>query len=103
MGIVACSLALRLIQCRLLKTLQESIALFGKPYEEVHQWLDEFQGTEKYRMRHHKGFIADAGIKEAIRLFGEETGAVAKQHGIADLKEEAGLSAIRFREMKSIM
>jgi len=26
---------------------QESISLVGKPYEQVHKWLDEFMGTEK--------------------------------------------------------
>ena len=67
---------------------QESIALFGKPYEEVHYWLDKFQGTEKYRMRHRRVRHHEAGIQEAIRLFGEEAGAVARQHIISDLKEE---------------
>lgn len=33
---------------------QESIRLFGDPYEEVHRWLDEFQGTGRYRMRHRR-------------------------------------------------
>jgi len=33
---------------------QESVRLFGKPYEEVHRWLDEFMGTDEYGMRHRK-------------------------------------------------
>ena len=67
---------------------QESLGLFGKPYEEVHRWLDEFQGTERYRMRHRRVRHHEAGIREAIRLFGEDVGAVAQQHIVSDLKEE---------------
>ncbi|MGD0969874.1 MAG: hypothetical protein ABSA04_00515 [Desulfobaccales bacterium] len=29
---------------------KESINLFGQPYEEVHLWLDEFQGTPEYSL-----------------------------------------------------
>ncbi len=47
---------------------QESIQLFGDPYEEVHRWLDEFQGMERYRMRHRRVRHHEAGIREAIRL-----------------------------------
>jgi len=66
----------------------ESVKLFGKPYEEVHHWLDEFMGTEKYRMRHRKVRHHQAGIKKAIEIFGEEAGEVARRHIISDLKEE---------------
>jgi hypothetical protein len=34
-------------------------------------------------VRHH-----EAGIQEAIRLFGEKAGQAARQHIISDLKEE---------------
>jgi hypothetical protein len=67
---------------------KESVKLFGKTYEEVHLWLDEFQGTAKYKMRHRRVRHHEAGIKEAIRFFGEEAGPVARQHIISDLKEE---------------
>lgn len=67
---------------------QESIELFGQPYEEVHRWLDEFQGTEKYKMRHRRVRHHEAGIQQAIQLFGEQAGPVARQHIISDLKEE---------------
>jgi uncharacterized protein YcaQ len=66
----------------------ESIALFGKPYEEVHLWLDEFHTSEQYKMRHRRVRHHEAGIKEAIGLFGEEAGPVARQHIISDLKQE---------------
>jgi hypothetical protein len=50
--------------------------------------LDEFQGTEKYRMRHRRVRHHEAGIREAILLFGAEAGPVARLHIISDLKEE---------------
>lgn len=75
---------------------QESIQLFGDPYEEVHRWLDEFQGMERYRMRHRRVRHHEAGIREAIRLFGEKAGAVARQHIISDLKEEGWIECDPF-------
>ena len=45
---------------------QESSRLFGDPYEEVHRWLDEFQGTERYRMRRRRVRHHEAGIREAL-------------------------------------
>lgn len=67
---------------------QESKDLFGEDFKEVHLWLDEFQGTPEYRMRHRRVRHHEAGIKEVIRLFGEKAGQVARQHIISDLKEE---------------
>ena len=67
---------------------KESLALFGKPYTEVHLWLDAFQGTEKYRMRHRRVRHHIAGIREAERLFGPEGAKAARQHIISDLKGE---------------
>lgn len=67
---------------------QESIERFGEPYEALHRWLDEFAGTERYGMRHRRVRHHEAGIQEAIRRFGEAAGAVARQHIIADLKQE---------------
>jgi hypothetical protein len=67
---------------------QESSELFGEAFEEVHLWLDEFQGTPKYHMHHRRVRHHEAGIQEAIRLFGEKAGQAARQHIISDLKEE---------------
>jgi len=67
---------------------QESLRLFGKPYQEVHRWLDEFMGTEKYGMRHRKLRHHLEGIKQVRELFGEESGEVARRHIISDLQEE---------------
>jgi len=67
---------------------EESQRLFGKPYPEVHRWLDHFMGTEKYGWRHRRVRHHEAGIQQAVKLFGEEAGLVARQHIISDLKEE---------------
>lgn len=67
---------------------EESIRLFGQPYEHVHQWLDEFAGRPGIGMRHRKKRHHLAGIQEVINLFGEEAGEVARQHIISDLKTE---------------
>lgn len=66
---------------------QESLLLFGAPFEEVHRWLDEFAGTPEYGMRHRRVRHQAAGLQEAIRLFGSDAGKVARQHIISDLKE----------------
>ena len=67
---------------------KESIELFGKPSEQLHQWLDALHATERYGMRHRRVRHHEAGIREAIRIYGEEAGIVARQHIISDLKEE---------------
>jgi hypothetical protein len=56
------------------KHCEDSVRLFRKPYEEVHNWLDEFYGTPEYKMRHRKKRHHEAGIRQAIELFGEEAG-----------------------------
>lgn len=69
------------------KHCEESTRLFGKPYEEVHRWLDELMGkglgAGHRRKRHH-----EAGIRRVIEVLGEEADEVARQHIICDLKEE---------------
>ena len=67
---------------------RETVELFGAPYEEVHLWLDEFSGSEKYKMRHRRVRHHEAGIREAVKLFGETAGKVARRHIMSDLKEE---------------
>jgi hypothetical protein len=67
---------------------RDSEVRFGRRFEEVHRWLDEFQGTPKYGMRHRRVRHHEAGIREATALFGEEASEVAREHIIADLKEE---------------
>ena len=67
---------------------KESIAHFGKPYGEAHKWLDEFQKAPGVGMRCRKFRQHEAGIREIVRLFGEEAGKVGRQHIISDLKQE---------------
>jgi hypothetical protein len=74
----------------------ESIRVFGKPFAEVHRWLDEFAGSEQYGMRHRRVRHHEAGIREAISLFGEYAGMAARQHIITDLKEEGWAEGDRF-------
>jgi len=75
---------------------QESFNLCGQPYEEIHLWLDEFAGKPPYGMRHRKKRHHEAGIKQAIELFGETAGKVARQHIISDLKEEGWMEKDHF-------
>lgn len=75
---------------------EESIRLFGKPYEEVHLWLDEFAGKPPYGMRHRKLRHHLEGIKEVEKLFSEEAALAAKAHIISDLKLEGWKETDRF-------
>ena len=67
---------------------RQAEASFGRPWTELHRWLDEFAGSERYGMRHRRVRHHEAGIREAARLFDPEAGEVARQHVIADLKME---------------
>lgn len=67
---------------------EESEKLFGKPFPEVHRWLDEFAGSERYGMRHRKLRHHEAGVREARQRFGEEAARAARQHIISDLMME---------------
>ena len=75
---------------------EESTRLFGKPFAELHRWLDEFAGTEKYGMRHRRVRHHEAGIRQAVTLFGPNSEAPARQHVVSDLKEEGWTENDRF-------
>ena len=66
----------------------ESLKTFGDMFEKVHLWLDEYAGSEEYGYCHRKKRHHEAGIRQAIELFGLEAGDVARQHIITDLKME---------------
>jgi len=66
----------------------ESVRLFGRPFEQVHRWLDEFAGRPPFGMRHRKLRHHHAGIEEARRRWGDEAAAAARAHIVADLKME---------------
>ena len=61
---------------------------FGKPYEEVHEWLDHYFGHARYGARHRRKRHHLAGIAEVRRKWGAEAAAAARQHIIADLQME---------------
>jgi hypothetical protein len=67
---------------------EEAAQRFGKPFEEVHIWLDEFAGQPPYGMRHRKKRHHLAGIKEVQTMWGDEAAEAARQHIISDLKLE---------------
>lgn len=66
----------------------ESIRLFGKPYAEVHLWLDEFAESRECGMRHRCKRHHKAGLQDVRRIFGEDAVKAARQHIISDLKME---------------
>ena len=66
----------------------EAMQTYGKPYAEVHLWLDEFAGKQPYGMRHRKKRHHLAGIEDARNLWGNEAAEAARQHIITDLKLE---------------
>jgi hypothetical protein len=67
---------------------QESIRLFGKSFEELHQWIDEFAGSDEFGMRHRSIRHHLVGIEEAVEKLGEEVREAARRHIISDLEEE---------------
>ena len=66
----------------------ESVRLFGRPFEQVHSWLDEFAGRPPFGMRHRKLRHHCAGVEEARRRWGDEAAAAARAHIVADLEME---------------
>ena len=64
----------------------EAMKKFGKPYAEVHRWLDEFAGQPPDGMRHRKKRHHLTGIEEVRKLWGDEAAAAARQHIITDLE-----------------
>ena len=75
---------------------EESEKLFGDSYSQIHLWLDEFAGKKPFGMRHRRVRHHEAGIQEAIKLFGSDIEKVIRQHIVTDLKEEGWKSTDRF-------
>lgn len=75
---------------------EESIRLFGKPFEEVHAWLDEFSAFTKASIFHRRYRHHLAGIEEVRSMWGDAAAEAARQHIISDLlmdgwSEEEGI------------
>ncbi|MBL9179524.1 MAG: hypothetical protein JNM65_15785 [Verrucomicrobiaceae bacterium] len=66
----------------------EALQHFGKPFSEVHLWLDEFAGKPPYGTRHRKKRHHLAGIEDVRNLWGDEAAEAARQHIVTDLKLE---------------
>jgi hypothetical protein len=75
---------------------RESILLFGKSFEEVHVWLDQFAGSKECGMRHRRKRHHMKGMMEARRLFGDLAAEAARRHIISDLKMEGWTEGDRF-------
>jgi hypothetical protein len=63
---------------------EDCVKELGKPYEEVHKWLDEFVeaygGMSHRRARHHK-----KGVEEVRAMWGDEAAKAAEIHILRDL------------------
>jgi len=68
--------------------IADSLRFFGKPYEEVHRWLDEFAGTPQYGYRHRCKRHHKQGVEEIRPMFGDEAALAAMEHIKSDLREE---------------
>lgn len=64
----------------------ESVRLFGKPFKQVHLWLDSFYASIGARHRRHRHHLA--GIEEVRRRWGDEAAEAARRHIISDLQQE---------------
>lgn len=77
---------------------RESLELFGRPWTEVHLWLNEFVGKPEAGMSHRRFRHHKSGVREAEKLFGEEGALAARLHVISDLKQEGWTEDRRFPE-----
>jgi hypothetical protein len=67
---------------------QESVRLFGRPFREVHLWLDELAGQPPHGMRHRRFRHHESGVRQVEALFGPEAARAARQHIESDLRQE---------------
>lgn len=66
--------------------MKEANTIFGKPYKEVHLWLDAYYkklGIFHRRKRHHL-----KGVEKVFQKWGEEAALAARQHIESDLKDD---------------
>ncbi len=75
---------------------RESAFFFGKPFDEVHRWLDEFAGSKEYGMRHRKKRHHLQGIEDVRMKWGDLAASAARQHIISDLLMEGWKETDRF-------
>jgi hypothetical protein len=67
---------------------EECLLKLGEPFNEVHAWLDEFQGKPPHGMRHRKFRHHQKGIEEVRKMWGGRAAEAATLHIVSDLKME---------------
>ena len=70
---------------------EDCVRKLGKPYEEVHRWLDELACNHNWSLDHRDHRHNLEGINEVRNRWGEEAARAAVLHILADwpnLKEE---------------
>jgi len=76
---------------------EESIRLFGKPFEEVHRWLDAYaqlideNGVIHFNAHHRKHRHHLAGANEILETMGRAAYEAAIMHIKSDLQSGGGL------------
>jgi hypothetical protein len=61
---------------------------FGKPFEQVHVWLDAFAGKAPLYMRHRRKRHHLDGVENVRAMYGDQAAEVARMHIEADLLQE---------------
>jgi len=62
--------------------------ILGKPFTEVHRFLDQFAGRPECGMRHRCRLHHEAGIELVRNQFGDEAAKAARLHIESDLIQE---------------
>ena len=76
---------------------EQSIEAFGKPYTEVHVFLDQF--FPRFRGAEHRRILHTVeGVQEVVRRFGEESRPVAELHIKEDWHRYCGVRAVPERK-----
>ena len=65
---------------------KECINKLGKPYEEVHRWLDALAGQSPWGMKHRKFRHHEEGLNIIEEMFGKEARRAGYLHIVSDLK-----------------
>lgn len=66
----------------------ECVQLLGKPFTEVHLFMDQFMGKPECGMRHRRKLHHEKGIELVRQMYGDEAAEAARIHIKADLRTE---------------
>ena len=67
---------------------KECVEKLGKPFTEVHAFLDQYAHTPEYGMRHRHKLHHLEGIEQVRKLWGDEAAEAAKLHILSDITPE---------------